>query len=126
MASLFDQVKSNIVKAQLTSSPKDRMINSIMNGSAELLSANDIILRLGITVKEFEKLIKLPNHYLKTNGELGAAFAATHSLLDSNIELINKDLSEKGSVFPKPDLYILGKARWTKETFKKWLEEQCR
>ncbi len=23
------------------------------------------------------------------------------------------------------NLYILGKARWKKETFKKWLEEQC-
>lgn len=121
----FKDVKQAIVEAQLASTPKDKMINNIMKGSAELLSANDIILRLGITANEFEKLVKLPNHYLRINGGLGAALAATHSLFDPHIELINQDL-EKSSTFPKPDLYILGKARWTKETFKKWLEEQCR
>ncbi|OBW93004.1 hypothetical protein [Gallibacterium salpingitidis] len=121
----FKDVKQAIVEAQLASTPKDRMINSIMTGATELLSANDIILRLGITANEFEKLIKLPNHYLRTSSGFGAALSATQALFDTHIELINKDL-EKISTFPNPDLYILGKARWTKETFKKWLEEQCR
>lgn len=122
----FKDVKRAIVAAQLATSPKDKMINSIMKGSAELLSANDIIQKLGITVDEFKELLKLPNHYLRTEGGLGAVIHGSQALFDRNVELINKELEQKKGFFPKPDLYILGKARWTKETFKKWLEEQCK
>ncbi|EER47566.1 hypothetical protein AM305_07793 [Actinobacillus minor NM305] len=121
----FKDVKQAIVEAQLASTPKDKVINDIMKGSAELLSANDIINRLGITAKEFQELVNLPNHYLRTNGGLGSALHTTQRMFDTHIELINQEL-EKKLFFPKPDLYILGKARWKKETFKKWLEEQCR
>lgn len=121
----FKDVKQAIVEAQLASTPKDKVINDIMKGSAELLSANDIINRLGITAKEFQELVNLPNHYLRANGGLGAALHTTQRMFDTHIELINQEL-EKKLFFPKPDLYILGKARWKKETFKKWLEEQCR
>ena len=122
----FKDVKRAIVAAQLATSPKDKMINSIMKGSAELLSANDIIQKLGITVDEFKELLKLPNHYLRTEGGLGAVIHGSQALFDRNVERINKELEQKKGFFPKPDLYILGKARWTKETFKKWLEEQCK
>lgn len=121
----FEDVKQAIVEAQLASTPKDKVVNDIMKGSAELLSANDIINRLGITAVEFQELVNLPNHYLRTNGGLGAAVYTTKRMFDAHIELINQEL-EKNLSFPKPDLYILGKARWKKETFKKWLEEQCR
>ena len=95
-----------------------------MKGAADLLSANDIIKRLGITADEFQELVNLPNHYLRnTGGTFGEALYRSSRLFDSHIELINKDLEGK-STFPKPDFYILGKARWKKETFKKWLEEQ--
>lgn len=121
----FKDIKQAIVAAQLSATPKEQMINSIMEGSAELLSANDIIKKLGITADEFsELLLKLPNHYLRVNGGLGEAVMRTRALFDRDVELINRDLEQK-STFPKPDLYVLGKARWTKETFKKWLEEQC-
>lgn len=120
----FKDVKEAIVEAQLASTPKDKVINDIMKGSAELLSANDIINRLGITAREFQELVNLPNHYLRSNGGLGAALHTTQRMFDPHIELINQEL-EKKLFFPKPDLYILGKARWKKETFKKWLEEQC-
>ncbi|MEG9489351.1 hypothetical protein [Mannheimia indoligenes] len=121
----FEDVKQAIVEAQLASTPKDKVVNDIMKGSAELLSANDIINRLGITAVEFQELVNLPNHYLRTNGGLGAAVYTTKRMFDAHIELINQEL-EKNLSFPEPDLYILGKARWKKETFKKWLEEQCR
>lgn len=123
MVKNFEDVKQSIVEAQLASSPKDKMINSIMKGTADLLSANDIINRLGITPNEFEKMVNLPRHYVNAKG-LGGAVHAANVLFDPHIELINHDLEEK-TMFPKPDLYILGKARWTKETFKKWLEKQC-
>ncbi len=122
----FKDVKQAIVAAQLAMNPKDKMINSIMKGSAELLSANDIIQKLGITVDEFSELLKLPNHYLRTKGGFGAVIHGSNALFDGNVELINKELEQKKGFFPKPDLYILGKARWTKETFRKWLEEQCK
>ena len=124
MTTEFKDVKQAIVEAQLAATPKDKLVNDIMKGSADLLSANDIITRLGISVDEFMKLINLPNHSLRTNGGLAAAVYASKRMFDTHIELINEELEKKTS-FPKPDLYILGKARWKKETFKKWLEGQC-
>lgn len=120
----FKDVKQAIVEAQLAATPRDKLVNDIMKGSADLLSANDIITRLGISADEFMKLVNLPNHSLQTDGGLGAAVYASRRMFDAHIELINEELAKKAS-FPKPDLYILGKARWKKETFKKWLEEQC-
>lgn len=125
MNTKFEEVKQSIVEAQLASTPKDKMVNNIMKGSSELLSANEIIQQLGIEPYEFEQLVNLPNHYIQMNNSLGATLAHSTRLVGRKIELINRDL-EKKSQFPKPDLYILGKARWTKETFKKWLEEQCK
>lgn len=125
MNTKFEEVKQSIVEAQLASTPKDKMVNNIMKGSSELLSANEIIQQLGIEPYEFEQLVNLPNHYIQMNNSLGATLARSTRLVGGKIELINRDL-EKKSQFPKPDLYILGKARWTKETFKKWLEEQCK
>lgn len=119
----FKDVKSAIVEAQLASTPKDKVVSDIMKGSADLLSANDIIQRLGITANEFEILVGLPNHYVRTNRGLGAVIHSA-KMFDPYIELVNSEL-EKNITFPKPDIYILGKARWKKETFKKWLEEQC-
>ncbi|MCI7353330.1 MAG: hypothetical protein SPE06_05460 [[Actinobacillus] rossii] len=121
----FKDVKQAIVEAQLAATPRDKLVNDIMKGSADLLSANDIITRLGISADEFMKLVNLPNHSLRTNGGLGAAVYASRRMFDAHIELINQEL-EKNISFPKPDVYILGKARWKKETFKKWLEEQCK
>lgn len=121
----FKDVKQAIVEAQLAATPRDKLVNDIMKGSADLLSANDIITRLGISADEFKELVNLPNHYLRTNGGVGATVYNTKRMFDTHIELINQEL-EKNISFPKPDLYILGKARWKKETFKKWLEEQCK
>lgn len=124
MTTEFKDVKQAIVEAQLAATPKDKLVNDIMKGSADLLSANDIITRLGITAHEFMSLVNLPKHSLRTNGGLGAAMYASRQMFNTNIELINEEL-EKKTTFPKPDLYILGKSRWKKETFQKWLEEQC-
>ncbi|HDR1805563.1 TPA: hypothetical protein QB606_000827 [Pasteurella multocida] len=130
MSTKFEDVREAIVKAQLASTPRDKVINDVIKGSAELLSANDIIIRLSITVGEFRKLVGLPNHYIKIKpgasipNIIGGSSYCSKELYSSDIELINKELEKKTS-FPKPDLYILGKARWKKETFKKWLEEQC-
>ncbi|HDR1420435.1 hypothetical protein CDE51_09940 [Pasteurella multocida] len=130
MSTKFEDVKEAIVKAQLASTPRDKVINDVIKGSAELLSASDIISRLSITVNEFRELVGLPNHYIKIKpgasipSVIGESSYYSKELYSSDIELINKEL-EKNISFPKPDLYILGKARWKKETFKKWLEEQC-
>lgn len=121
----FKDVEDAIVETQLASTPRDKVINDIVKGAGNFLSANDIIKRLGISADEFKDLVNLPNHYIRTNGGLGAALYSSTRLFDATVELVNKDLEQKKS-FPKPDLYILGKARWKKETFKKWLEEQCR
>lgn len=124
MVKNFEDVKQSIVEAQLASIPSDKMISEITSGMSNVISAHDIIKRLGITPDEFQELVNLPNHYLRnTGGTLAATLYSSSRLFDSHIELINKDLEGK-STFPKPDFYILGKARWKKETFKKWLEEQ--
>lgn len=121
MVKKFEDVKQSIVEAQLAS---DKMISEITSGMSSVISAHDIIKRLGVTPDEFQELVNLPNHYLRnTGGTFGEALYRSSRLFDSHIELINRDLEGK-STFPKPDFYILGKARWKKETFKKWLEEQ--
>lgn len=119
----FEDVKAEIVAAQLAATPKGVLVESVLKGTADLLSAHDIIRALGISSAEFEKLVNLPNHYLNAEGS-GAALHNAVNFLNPHIELISRDL-EKQNDFPKPDLYILGKARWKKSTFKAWLEKQC-
>ena len=89
MVKSFKDVKQSIIEAQLASSPKDKMINSIMRGTADLLSANDIINRLGITSSEFERMVNLPRHYIAAKG-FGSATQDLIGLFDQHIELINK------------------------------------
>ena len=124
MVKKFEDVKQSIIDAQLASITSDKMIDEITGGMSNVISAHDIIKRLGITPDEFQELVNLPNHYLRnTGGTFAEALYRSTRLFDSHVELINRDLEGK-STFPKPDFYILGKARWKKETFKKWLEEQ--
>lgn len=120
----FKHIKQAIVEAQLASTPKDKMIQSIMQGTTELLSANDIIQKLGITTDEFQRLVDLPNHQLR-NSTLGHITRFYSDVSGGQVELVDTNW-EATNKFPKPDLYILGKARWTKETFKEWLEKQCK
>lgn len=120
----FQDVKQSIIEAQLAATPRDKLVNDIVKGSADLLSANDIITRLGITANEFTELVNLPNHSLRTYQGLSALGSNRAKTFESYVELINEELGRNIS-FPKPDLYILGKARWKKETFKKWVEKQC-
>ncbi|MDC2824574.1 hypothetical protein PHA51_00785 [Rodentibacter pneumotropicus] len=122
----FKDVKNAIVEAQLASIPSDQMISEITLGMSNVISAHDIIKRLGITIDEFKELVNLPNHYVRTTGSpLAATLYNSSRLFETNIELVNKELEGK-TTFPKPDFYILGKARWKKETFEKWLQEQCK
>ena len=82
MSTKFEDVKQSIVEAQLASTPKDKVVNDIMKGAADLLSANDIIKRLGITADEFQELVNLPNHYLRnTGGTFGEALYRSSRLL---------------------------------------------
>lgn len=115
----FKEVKKAIVDAQLASTPKAALLNDVAQGAVVLLSANDIIRSLGISAKAFEQLVGLPNHYLQSDGVNNAT-----SLFEQRVELVNRELESVGG-FPKPDLYVLGKARWAKSTFKKWLDAQC-
>ena len=116
MSTNFEDIKQLIVEAQLASTPQEKMISEMTNGMSNLLSADDIIECLCITTDEFKELVNLPNHELRypTNAILLAYYNS--KLVNARIELVNRDL-EGESTFPKPDLYILGKARWKKETF---------
>ena len=125
MSTKFEDVKQAIIEAQLASIPRNEIINEITSGMANFLSADDIIKCLDITPDEFQNLVNLPNHYLKTTGSpLVATLYHKNRFFDSSLELVNESLESKAT-FPKPDFYLLGKARWKKETFNQWIEEQC-
>lgn len=121
----FEDIREQIIESQLSQAYEKVLVDKILEGKQELLSANDIIEILGISHTEFQEMINLPNHILFASNAR-SLFDITNRLnpTSSKYELINEELKQNTRL-PKPDLYILGKARWAKTTIKHWLEKQC-
>ncbi|KAA6208070.1 hypothetical protein [Avibacterium paragallinarum] len=124
MIKKFEDIKDDIVASQLSQSYEKVLIDNMLQGKRELLSANDIIEMLGISSDEFKEMLDLPNHVLFASNAR-AVFDLTSRLNPANAkyELINTELKQSTKL-PKPDIYIIGKARWAKGTIKNWLENQ--
>jgi predicted DNA-binding transcriptional regulator AlpA len=81
------------------------LVNGIAEGTATLLSAEDICTRLSVSRSTFDRWVK--------NG-------STQYIGVPPKSLFAKD--DEGSVsFPPPDIRIGNSPRWSIETFKKWL-----
>ena len=93
----------------------------MIEGKIKLLSAKDIYTRLNISSGEFEQLVKNsdPTYSLHERNKIDAI---TDSLIGKGlVKAISRTEIQYKYSFPKPDLYIAGKARWSPDTLKRWL-----
>ena len=116
-----EQIKKLLISEQEGIAPKEQIINDLIEGKIKLLSAKDIYTRLNISSGEFEQLVKNsdPTYSLHEKNKMDAL---TKSLIGKGlIKTISQTEIQYKYSFPKPDLYIAGKARWSSDTLKRWL-----
>ncbi|EIJ72898.1 hypothetical protein [Haemophilus parahaemolyticus] len=118
-----EQIKKLLISAQQSNSPKEQLLNDVAEGKIRLLSAKDIYQRLNLSEDEFTNLVR--------NND--PTYSPTQqSRIDDLTDILNRQVFEarKNIIkldnrhqysFPAPDLYIVGKARWTEDTLKQWL-----
>ena len=116
-----EQIKKLLISEQEGISPNEQIINDLIEGKIKLLSAKDIYTRLNISSGEFEQLVKNsdPTYSLHEKNKIDAL---TDSLIGKGlVKAISRTEIQYKYSFPKPDLYIAGKARWSPDTLKRWL-----
>ncbi|BBF07655.1 hypothetical protein [Haemophilus influenzae] len=116
-----EQIKKLLISEQEGIAPNEQIINDLIEGKIKLLSAKDIYTRLNISSGEFEQLVKHsdPTYSLHEKNKMDAF---TKSLIRKDlIKAISRTEIQYKYSFPKPDLYIAGKARWSPDTLKRWL-----
>lgn len=116
-----EQIKKLLISEQEGISPNEQIINDLIEGKIKLLSAKDIYTRLNISSGEFEQLVKNndPTYSLHEKNKIDAI---TDSLIGKGlVKAISRTEIQYKYSFPKPDLYIAGKARWSPDTLKRWL-----
>lgn len=116
-----EQIKKLLISEQEGIAPNEQIINDLIEGKIKLLSAKDIYTRLNISSGEFEQLVKNndPTYSLHEKNKIDAI---TDSLIGKGlVKAISRTEIQYKYSFPKPDLYIAGKARWSPDTLKRWL-----
>ncbi len=116
-----EQIKKLLISEQEGIAPNEQIINDLIEGKIKLLSAKDIYTRLNISSGEFEQLVKNsdPTYTLHEKNKIDVL---TSSLIGNGlIKTISRTEIQYKYSFPKPDLYIAGKARWSPDTLKRWL-----
>jgi len=116
-----EQIKKLLISEQEGIAPNEQIINDLIEGKIKLLSAKDIYTRLNISSGEFEQLVKNsdPTYSLHEKNKMDAI---TDSLIGKGlVKAISRTEIQYKYSFPKPDLYIAGKARWSPDTLKRWL-----
>lgn len=114
-----EQIKKILISEQQSDPVENQLVDAIIAGKVELLSDVDICKKLNLSVPEFTRLVRqsdpsyradlphFPEHAIR-------AFSVSQS---TKLTLPYKQTFS----FPKPDIYIAGKARWTTDTLKNWL-----
>ena len=116
-----EQIKKLLISEQEGIAPNEQIINDLIEGKIKLLSAKDIYTRLNISSGEFEQLVK-NNDTAYSLHEKNKIDAITDSLIGKGlVKAISRTEIQYKYSFPKPDLYIAGKARWSPDTLKRWL-----
>lgn len=115
-----EQIKKLLISEQEGIAPNEQIINDLIEGKIKLLSAKDIYTRLNISSGEFEQLVKNsdPTYSLHEKNKMDAL---TSLIGKGLIKTISQTEIQYKYSFPKPDLYIAGKARWSSDTLKRWL-----
>lgn len=120
-------IKSNAIKAtknlllqeQKGNFDKEELIENIILGNAQLLTADDIAQRLGISIDVFHRWVKNADHKYQI---------PMNSALETLGNSLTNVLSGKkeNTAFAKPDVYIGSYPRWTVETFRNWLRSNLK
>ena len=92
---------------------------NIILGNAQLLTADDIAQRLGISIDVFHRWVKNADHKYQI---------PMNSALETLGNSLTNALSGKkeNTAFAKPDVYIGSYPRWTVETFRNWLRSNLK
>lgn len=113
-SSTIEATKHLLLQEQKGSFDKEKLIEDIISGKANLLTADTIALRLGIPIEVFHRWVKNGDSHYIIPGNL--AMKMFGNALEDTM------FSGKGNTtFPKPDVYIGNYPRWTVETFRNWL-----
>nr|DAT90883.1 MAG TPA: hypothetical protein [Bacteriophage sp.] len=117
-----EQIKKLLISEQEGIAPNEQIINDLIEGKIKLLSAKDIYTLLNISSSEFEQLVKNsdPTYSLHEKNKMDALTKGLIIRKDLIKAISRTEIQYKYS-FPKPDLYIAGKARWSSDTLKRWL-----
>ncbi len=118
------KTKELLLASQKGIGSKEKIINDIVDGVAELLSISDLSERLSISRDVIIGWIKNTDPNFKPPKEIRLAFP-TRGYYE---EQIKKSLSYKASYskdtyFPIPDIYVGNEPRWEKGTIKNWLHK---
>lgn len=110
----IEKAKALLLQEQRGNINKEHLIEEIAMGKNPLLTANDIALRLGISIDIFHQWVKNadPKYQIPSSSLMGVF---GNSFINS---ALNRTETNK---FAKPDFYIGSYPRWTLETFKNWL-----
>ena len=95
----IEATKNLLLQEQKGNFDKEELIENIILGNAQLLTADDIAQRLGISIDVFHRWVKNADH---------------------------KYQIPMNSAFAKPDVYIGSYPRWTVETFRNWLRSNLK
>lgn len=117
-----EQIKKILISEQQGNSPSNQLIDDIISGKVELLSEKDICKKLNLNEKEFIELVKQSDPKYDANGRVFSIETINAFFPQKTVQMDKFLLNYKKSYsFPKPDIYIVGKARWTTDTLRNWL-----
>lgn len=119
----IEQIKKMLISEQEGIATNEQIINDLVAGKIKLLSAKDIYTRLNISSDEFTQLVKRsdPNFRLNENNIVDTFMEKLNLPKAIDVYNVSSSNTKDSYSFPKPDLYIAGKARWSPDTLKKWL-----
>lgn len=105
----------------------DKTVRGIMNGSIQMLTAEDIARKLNISVELFHKWVSNGNpKYKKSQNSYSSLVDALRQYGQPPIVKAFYEMDEEKNTFPSPDFYLGNHPRWLDETLKNWLYAQIR
>lgn len=115
----IEATKNLLLQEQKGNFDKEELIENIILGNVQLLTADDIAQRLGVSIDVFHRWVKNADHkyQIPTNSALKALGDPLINALPGKKE---------NTAFTKPDLYIGSYPRWTVETFRNWLRSNLK
>lgn len=101
------------------------IVDRIANGSAQLLSIDDICTRLSISRTTFDRWVR------NGGGKNIGGKSTVAEMLSANLGVGNTlsdqvENTKEGMIkFPPPDIRIGNSPKWEMQTFKRWLKENA-